>query len=291
MTPLRAKYIRDLTIRGRARRTQRAYTRYVSELACYYQRSPEQISYEEVTNWLYHLIKERQLSASSINVAVNAVRFLYAITLGRDTEGLLRAVPHIKHAIRRAEVYARSELEAILSAPSQPRDRAFLMTVYACGLRISEARELKISDIDRPRMQLRVRKGKGAKERVLPLSKRLLKELGDYWRAQRLGYSSQNIAWLFVGETAGEPIGISTAQKLYNRAVQKSGVRRKGGIHVLRHSFATHLIESGVELNLVQRLMGHSSLLTTSIYLHVTQSRLGEVRSPLDLIDTSHLKG
>jgi site-specific recombinase XerD len=140
-------------------------------------------------------------------------------------------------------------------------------------------------------MQLRVRKGKGAKERVLPLSKRLLKELGDYWRAQRLGYSSQNIPWLFVGETAGEPIGISTAQKIYNRAVQKSGVRRKGGIHVLRHSFATHLIESGVELNLVQRLMGHSSLLTTSIYLHVTQSRLGEVRSPLDLIDTSHLKG
>jgi integrase/recombinase XerD len=291
MTPLRAKYIRDLTVRGRAPRTQRAYTRYVAELACYYKRSPEQISYEEVTNWLYHLIKERQLSASSINVAVNAVRFLYAITLGRDTEGLLRAVPHIKHAIRRAEVYARSELEAILSAPSQPRDGAFLMTVYACGLRISEARELKISDIDRPRMQLRVRKGKGAKERVLPLSKRLLKELGDYWRAQRLGYSSQNIAWLFVGETAGEPIGISTAQKLYNRAVQKSGVRRKGGIHVLRHSFATHLIESGVELNLVQRLMGHSSLLTTSIYLHVTQSRLGEVRSPLDLIDTSHLKG
>ena len=94
-----------------------------------------------------------------------------------------------------------------------------------------------------------------------------------------------------MGETAGEPIGISTAQKIYNRAVQKSGVRRKGGIHVLRHSFATHLIESGVELNLVQRLMGHSSLLTTSIYLHVTQSRLGEVRSPLDLIDTSHIKG
>jgi integrase/recombinase XerD len=292
MTSLRAKYIRDLTVRGRAPRTQRAYTGYVAELACYFKRSPEQISYEEVTNWLYHLIKERKLSASSINVAVSAVRFLYAITLGRDTEGLLRAVPHIKHATRRAEVYVRSELEAISSAPSQPRDRAFLMTVYACGLRISEARELKISEIDRPRMQLRVRKGKGAKERVLPLSKRLLKELGDYWRAQRLGYSSQNIPWLFVGETAGEPIGISTAQKLYNRAVQKSiGVRRKGGIHVLRHSFATHLIESGVELNLVQRLMGHSSLLTTSIYLHVAQSRLGEVRSPLDLIDTSHLKG
>jgi integrase/recombinase XerD len=291
MTELRAKFIRDLTVRGRAPRTQLAYTRFVAELARYYKRSPELITYEEVTDWLYHLIKERQLSASSINVAVNAVRFLYAITLGRDTEGLTRSVPHIKYATRRAEVYARSELKAILSAPSQPRDRAFLMTVYACGLRISEAKDLKTSDIDRPRMQLRVRKGKGAKERVLPLSKRLLKELVDYWRAQRRGYTGENCPWLFLGETAGEPLSVSTARKIYNRAVQKSGVRRKGSIHVLRHSFATHLIESGVELNLVQRLMGHSSLLTTSIYLHVTQSRLGEVRSPLDLIDTSHLKG
>ena len=157
MTPLRAKYIRDLTVRGRAQRTQRAYTRYVSELAHYYQRSPELISYEEVTNWLYHLIKERQLSASSVNVAVNAVRFLYGITVGRNTEALTRSVPHMKHPIERPEVYARSELEGILSAPSQPRDRAFLMTVYACGLRVSEARDLKTSDIDRARMQLRVR--------------------------------------------------------------------------------------------------------------------------------------
>jgi integrase/recombinase XerD len=235
MTPLRAKYIRDLTVRGRAQRTQRAYTRYVSELAHYYQRSPELISYEEVTNWLYHLIKERQLSASSVNVAVNAVRFLYGITLGRNTEALTRSVPHMKHPIERPEVYARSELEAILSAPSQPRDRAFLMTVYACGLRVSEARDLKTSDIDRARMQLRVRNGKGAKGRVLPLSKRLLKELVDYWRAQRQAKAGHDSPWLFLGERAGEPMSLSGAQKIYNCAVEKSGVRRKGGIHVLRH--------------------------------------------------------
>ena len=108
------------------------------------------------------MIKERQLSASSVNVAVDALRFIYGITLGRNTEALTTSVPHMKHAIRRPEVYARSELEAILSAPSQPRDRAFLMTVYACGLRVSKARDLKTSDIDRARMQLRVRNGKGA---------------------------------------------------------------------------------------------------------------------------------
>jgi site-specific recombinase XerD len=177
VTPLRAKYIRDLVIRGRSKNTQEAYIRYVRDLARYYRRSPELISYEEVTDWLYHLIKERKLSASSVNIAVSAVRFLYGVTLGRETLDLMASVPHMKRATRRAEVYARSEVEAILTAPRQPRDRVLLMTVYGCGLRISEATQLKTSDIDRARMQLRVRDGKGAKGRVLPLSERLLKSV------------------------------------------------------------------------------------------------------------------
>ena len=150
MTPLRAKYIRDLVIRGRSKNTQRAYTRCVCDLARYYRRSPELISYEEVTGWLYHLIKERQLSASSVNIAVSAVRFLYAVTLGRETLDLMASVPHMKRATRRAEVYAHSEIEAILTAPRQPRDRAFLMTVYGCGLRISEATQLRLRHRPRP---------------------------------------------------------------------------------------------------------------------------------------------
>jgi len=150
-TPLRAKYIRDLTIRGRAERTQQCYSRYVSELARYYHRSPELISYQEVADWLYYLIKERELSASSINIAVNAVRFLYGVTLERNTDQLMASVPRMKHSIRRAEIYARSEVEAILSAPRQPRDRVFLMTAYACGLRLAEARHLKTDDMDRAR--------------------------------------------------------------------------------------------------------------------------------------------
>src|SRR6202521_1337614 len=177
MTPLRAKYIRDLVIRGRSKNTQEAYTRYVRDLARYYRRSPELISYEEVTGWLYHLIKERQLAASSATMAASGVRFLYAVTLGREPLDLMESAPHMKRATRRAEVYARSEVEAILTAPRQPRDRVLLMTVYGCGLRISEATQLKTSDIDRARMQLRVRDGKGAKGRVLPLSERLLKSV------------------------------------------------------------------------------------------------------------------
>src|ERR1700757_2102743 len=264
VTPLRAKYIRDL--------------------ARYYRRSPELISYEEVTGWLYHLIKERQLSASSVNIAVSAVRFLYAVTLGRETLDLMASVPHMKRATRLAEVYARCEVEAILTAPRQPRDRVLLMTVYGCGLRISEATQLKTSDIDRARMQLRVRDGKGAKGRVLPLSERLLKELVNYWRAQRQGKAGHDSPWLFLGKKAGQPMSTYAGQNIYYSALKKSGVRYKGGIHTLRHSFATHLMESGVELPLVQHLLGHSSLRTTALYLHVTARRLAEVHSPLDLI-------
>jgi integrase/recombinase XerD len=286
VTPLRAKYIRDLAIRGRSKNTQEAYIRYVRDLARYYRRSPEQISYEEVTDWLYHLIKERKLSASSVNIAVSAVRFLYGVTLGRETLDLMASVPHMKRATPRAEVYARSEVEAILTAPRQPRDRVLLMTVYGCGLRISEATQLKTSDIDRARMQLRVRAGKGAKGRVLPLSERLLKELENYWRAQRQGKADHDSSWLFLGKKAGQPMGRYTGQNIYYTALEKSGVRRKGGIHLLRHSFATHLMESGVELPVVQVLLGHSSIKTTALYLHVTARRLAEVRSPLDLISS-----
>src|ERR671925_1530593 len=216
-TPLREKYLRDLAIRGRAERTQQSYSRYISELARYYHRSPALISYQEVADWLYYLVKERHLSASSVNIAVNDVRFLYGITLERNTEALMASVPRMKHAIRRAEIYARSELETLLTAPRQPRDRAFLMTVYACGLRLSEATHLKTTDIDRPRMQWRVRQGKGGKERVLPLSGRLLAELEQYWRAQRAGKPGHDSPWLFLGEGADRPMNRSTGQNIYYR--------------------------------------------------------------------------
>jgi len=289
MTPLREKYLRDMAVRGLAPRTQQSYTSYVADLARYFHRSPELILYDEVVDWVHYLIGERKLSASSVNIAVNAVRFLYAVTLKRSVDELLCAIPRMKRNTRRAEVYARSEVEAILSAPLQPRDRVFLMTVYAGGLRLSEAVNLKVTDIDRPRMQLRVRHGKGAKERVLPLSPRLLQELHQYWleqRAQRPGHDSP---WLFLGAKPHQPLHKASGQNIYYRAVKKSGVRRKGGIHLLRHSFATHCIESGLELTLVQRLLGHSSLLTTARYLHVTAVRLGQVHSPLDLIQFSAL--
>lgn len=289
MTALRAKYIRDLAVRGRALRTQESYSSYVADLARFHGRSPDLIGYEEVVDWIHHLIGERHLAASSVNIAVNAVRFLYGTTLQRDIDALMAAIPRMKRTSKRAEAYARSEIEAILTAPAWPRDRAFLMTVYAGGLRLSEATHVQTKDIDRARMQLRIRYGKGGKERVLPLSQRLLQELEDYWRAQRKGRPGHDSPWLFIGRDAARPMSKKMGQVIYYRAVRKSGVRRKGGIHVLRHSFATQLIESGVELTLVQRWLGHSSLLTTARYLHVTSARLDTAQSPLDLIDLSRL--
>lgn len=192
----------------------------------------------------------------------------------------------MKRRTPRAEAYACVEVESILLATQQPRDRAFLMVVYACGLRLTEATALKVTDIDEPRMQLRVRNGKGGKDRVIPLSAVCYEELRAYWRAQRLGKPGDKSPWLFLGTTADSPMSRSTGQAIYYRAVKRAKVRRKGGIHVLRHSFATHCIENDMPLPMVQQQLGHSSLITTARYLHVTALRRGPLHSALNLIET-----
>lgn len=290
MTTLRKKYIRDLTIRGKGQRTCQAYTSFVADLARYYHKSPDLLSYDEVADWLFYLKDERKLAASSINIAVNAVRFLYQTTLDRDTAELFAKVPRMKRETKRAHAYSVAEVEAILNAARRPRDIAFLRVVYGCGLRLMEATSLRArGGIDRARMQLRV-DGKGAKERLLPMSQQLLEVFEQYWIQERKGRPGHDLPWLFLGEDQASHMCKATGQNIYYRALKKSGVRRKGGIHVLRHSFATHLIESGVEITLVQRLLGHTSLITTARYLHVTAPRLDRVRSALDLIDTHSLK-
>jgi site-specific recombinase XerD len=159
-----------------------------------------------------------------------------------------------------------------------------LTLIYACGLRRDEARLLQTGDIDAPRESLHVRRGKGGKPRVLPLTASLLEPLRAYWRRERAGKPGHDSPWLFQAAHPGEPMSKSLALHVYNRAVRAAGVKRKGGLHVLRHSFATHLLEAGVEITVVQRLLGHTSLATTARYLHVTQGRLQRLQAPLDLI-------
>jgi len=285
MSPLRQQLIEELVLRGHAARTQEAYLQQVYQLAKFYRQSPDQLTNQQVRQYLFHLASERKLAASSINQAVMACRFLYERVLHRQVDALRQALPFTRKPIRRPQAYSPAELERLftLGAP-HPKHRAFLMTVYGGGLRLNEARHLKAEHLDAARQQIRVVQAKGCKDRYTLLSPRLLTELRAYWRMFRPQH------WLFPATRCPQqPMVDATAQRIYNRAVQRAGLRRKGGIHALRHSFATHLLEAGVEITVVQRLLGHSHLSTTSTYLHVRQERLAQITGPLQLLDLSQL--
>ena len=282
MTTLRRNFIRELVIRGMAPKTQEAYVRAVRDLATHYHKGPDLVSDDEVKDYLVHLAQGKGLARSSVNVAVNGMRCFFELVLRRDCEHLKRIIPHCQKAIRRPRVYSIEELECLFRVGCvHPKHRAFLMTVYGGGLRLGEACRLKPAHIDSARMQIRIEQSKGLKDRYTLLSPRLLQELRDYYRMFRPK------EWLFFGRDQNQPLPGATGQKIFYNAQQRAGLPDKGGIHSLRHSFATHLLESGVEITAVQRLLGHSSLSTTSVYLHVRQERLAQIQSPLQLLQLS----
>jgi site-specific recombinase XerD len=228
---------------------------------------------------------ERHWAASSINQAVNAFRFFYQHVAHRELTALRQALPFGRKSVVRAQVFSVEQLEQLFTVGCiQPRDRAFLMTVYGGGLRLNEACHLRVRDLQSDRQQIRVVQGKGKKDRYTLLSPRLREELKLYWKLYRLE------GWLFPAHhEVQQPMIDATGQRIFYRAVQRAGLPRQGGIHSLRHSFATHLLESGVEITVVQRLLGHTSLNTTAGYLHVRQERLGQIKSPLQLLDLNRL--
>ncbi|MDO8699321.1 MAG: site-specific integrase [Rhodoferax sp.] len=285
MTPLRQQLIQELVLRGMADRTQEAYIHQVYHLTKFYRLAPDQLTEQQVRDYLFYLADQRKLSASTVNQAVNAFRFFYHHVAHRDLEVLRRALPHPRKPIRRPQVFAITELERLFTIGCpHVRDRAFLMTVYGAGLRLNEACHLRPEHILTQRRQIRVVQGKGKKDRYTLLSQRLLEELRRYWKCCRPRQ------WLFPSRhDPTRPMVEATAQRTFNQAVKRAGLPNKGGIHSLRHSFATHLLEMGVEITIVQRFLGHSSLSTTSNYLHVRQERLAEVGGPLQLLDLSAL--
>lgn len=285
MSKLRQQLIQELVLRNYSPRTQEAYVSAVYQLAKFFRRSPDLLSDQELKDYLFHLATRRQLSASSRNQATSALRFFYAHVLGRPVEQLTRVLPRPSQGTRRPEVFSAGELERLFAIGCRhPKHRAFLMTVYGAGLRLNEACHLKAEHILSERGQIRVVQGKGKKDRYTLLSPRLLQELRQYWKWCRPR------GWLFpAGRDPHAPMIDSTAQRIFNQAVARAGLPRKGGIHSLRHSFATHLLEAGVEITIVQRLLGHSHLSTTSTYLHVRQERLAQIAGPLQLLDLSAL--
>ena len=275
MTPLRTKMIRELELHRKSPSTVRAYVMAVVQLAQYFGRSPDLIEIEEVRDFLHYLITERKVAFSTCNQRLAGIRFFYREVLGRRDFAL--RVP-AKRSGRLPEPLSRSEIQRLLDATRNVKHRMLLMTTYGGGLRVSELVHLKPPDIHSERMLIRVNQGKGRKDRYTLLSQRLLEELRAYWRL----YRPQR--WLFEGRKPGEHLTAGTAQKVFDHAKARADIKHGQGIHSLRHSFATHLMEAGVALPTIQRLMGHASLNTTSKYLHVTSKFLGSVRSPLDLL-------
>ena len=285
MTKLRQRFIEEMVLRGFSPRTQEAYVSAVYQLAKFFNRSPDTLSDEEVRQYLLHLAQGKKLAASSRNQVTCAFRFFYGHVLGRPVDNIKKVLPWVRREVRRAQVFAVSELEQLFTQGcSHPRHRAFLMTVYGAGLRLEEACHLHSEDILSERHQIRVVAGKGKKDRYTLLAPRLLEELRNYWKWCRPKI------WLFPSSSnPANPLPDITAQRIFYNAVERAKLPRKGGIHSLRHSFATHLLESGVEITVVQRLLGHSSLSTTAKYLHVREERMAALGGPLQLLDLSHL--
>ena len=277
MTPLRRQMIEDLSVRGLAENTHKAYLHAVSQLAQYYDKRPDQLSTREVQRFLVHLREERGMAWSSCNLYGYALRFFYRVTLSRAAADFY--IPCAKQEQRLPEILSRQEVQRLFQATANRRDRALLMTAYGAGLRASEVICLKISDIDSDRMGLRIDQGKGRKDRYSLLSDRLLLELRGYWLRYRPEF------WLFPGGREGRPITRQRALGIYHETKSEAGVDKAGGLHSLRHAFATHMLEAGADLHTIQRLLGHRSLRSTMRYLHVTERRLMTATSPLELLD------
>ena len=275
MTPLRQRFLDDLRLRNYAARTIETYVGRIAAFARHFGRSPELLGPEHVRAFQLHLL-QRRVSWSSFNQAVCALRFLYGTTLGRPEQ--LPLIPYGKRPRTLPAVRAADEVLRLLAAAESPRDRVFLAVAYGCGLRLSELTHLQVGDIDSGRMVIHVRHGKGAKDRLVPLSRRLLEELRGYWRLCRPR------TWLFPGRRREQPISGGTLQRRFARLVARVGLSKRCSLHTLRHSYATHLLEAGVDVLTLKTLLGHRSLETTTRYLHVSTRRLRQTPSLLDLL-------
>ena len=281
MTPLRQRMLDALVLRGMAVRTQESYIDAVARLARHYRRSPDALSAQEVQDFLLYLLRERQRSRSTVNQYGCAFRFLYGTVLGLDGEAF-----HIPLGIapqRLPEILSREEIARLFAVTTQLKPRTFLMLAYGTGLRLSELRQLRVGDIDShaDRMCIRVVQGKGGKDRYVPLAGDVLQLLRAWW------HSAHPRLWLFAGRGDGsQPVNDATVQKWYQAARARAGITKRGGIHTLRHCYATHLLEAGADLHSLSQWLGHRHVSTTSRYLHLARPDLpdGARREPLALL-------
>lgn len=276
MTPLRQRMIEDMKIRNLSPRTQESYVRLIERFARYFGKSPEQLGPEEIREYQVYLVNERDLSPSTLIQVVAALRFLYGTTLRQSWT--VQAIAYPRRPKRLPIVLSRLEVARILDAAWTLRLHTILSLIYGCGLRSAEATHLRVQDIDSERMLLRIASGKGDKERWVPLSAKLLELLRKYWKVYRPKY------WLFPGSSPDQPMREEPVRQIFNLICEELQLKKKATLHTLRHSYATHLMEDGVDMRTIQVVLGHSSLSTTGIYTHVSERKLHEAKSPLDLL-------
>ena len=284
MTALRQRLVDDLHLRGYAERTVESYVAVVARLARHFRAAPDQLSEAQLRDYLLHLTRERKLARSSFTQALSGLRFFYEQTLGRRWTILDVARP--KRDRQLPVVLSRDEVWRVLAAVRTPAYRVCLTTIYACGLRLREALDLHVDQVDGGRLLLHVRRGKGGIDRRVPLPSALLTLLRAYWRTHR------NLVWMFpaprrrpprsVSDPAVGPIDPTVLQRAFGRAVRESGVGKRAHVHTLRHSYATHLLEAGVPLVIIQEYLGHSSPSTTAVYTHVTRELRAAAVDPVN---------
>jgi integrase/recombinase XerD len=277
MGEMRDRMATELKLRGMSPRTAKCYIQVVYNFVQHNKRPAEQMGATEARAYLLHLIQEKNLSQSTVNQAVCALRFFYCKVLRRPFD--LDELPFQKRKRTLPQTLSEREVSALLEAESNLKHQVILMTLYSGGLRLQEALQLRPADIDTKGMRIRIRSGKGGKERYVMLASALVKPLREYLSRY------QPEEWLFYGQTKADPIHPRSVQRMIREAAAKAGIHQRVTPHILRHSFATHLLDRGTNLRYIQELLGHSSIKTTMLYIHVSRRTLSKVVSPLDWLE------
>ncbi len=276
MGEMRDRMEKEMKLRGYSQRTITAYVRVVHNFVRHHRRPAETMGSTEARAYLLHMIEEKKLAWPTVNQAVCALRFYYGQVLRRPFE--VEMIPYQKRRKRLPFALGEREVAALLAVETNLKHRAILMTMYSGGLRLCEVIQLRPADIESTAMRIRIRAGKGGKERYVMLAATLLGTLRRYFKQYRPEQ------WLFYGQTKAQPIDARTVQRIIAKAAKTAGISKPVTTHTLRHSFATHLLDRGTNLRYIQGLLGHRSIKTTMIYTHVSRQTLTKVASPLDLL-------
>jgi len=274
MTDLRTRMIQDMQLHGYAPRTQQSYADAVKQLAHFYGSSPEVLEEEDLRNFFLHLINVKKASPTTVKIYLCGIKFFYEKTLQRQWFIFDLALPRQRRKL--PVVFSRQEVGIILNLVRNVTAKVALQLIFSCGLRLNEAIQLKVDDIDSERMQLRINNGKGGKDRLVPLSEQMLAMLRSYWHLCRPK------DWLFPSKKKEGPVSDSCVQRAFKSALRESGIPKDGSVHSLRHSYATCLLEDGVDLRVIQLMLGHKSPTTTAVYTHLTSKTVNKLKEAIN---------